>query len=300
MRRFSFFLATILLLIPTLASAQLKAVATTGDLAAITKAVGGDAVQVQSLVRPGEDPHFVDPRPSYARHLNQADLLVYVGMELEVGWLPALLRQARNPKIQPGQTGNFDASRQVQALQVPTGPVDRSMGDVHPAGNPHYTTDPRQAARVALALGQTLGQLDPANADQYQTRARDFARQALEKARQWEERFAELPASSRRMITYHSSWAYIADWLSIEDVAQLEPKPGVAPGPRHVAHVAELVEQQKIKALLQLDYYPRTIAQNLARRTGLTLVVAPAQTRDNQSYFEHIDAIVSPLFDALK
>lgn len=290
----------LLVAFPALATAEIRVVTTTADLAAMARAILQDDGQVEALVRPSEDPHFVDPRPSFARHLNRADMVVFVGMDLEIGWLPTLIERARNSNIQRGRPGHFDASEFVQAMDMPSGRVDRSMGDVHPGGNPHYSTDPRQMARVALAFGRALGEIRPAMADEFQERAREFARECIRFAQEWERKFAEIPREDRKMITYHKAWTYVAAWLDIEDVVHVEPKPGVPANPRHIAHVRDLIEAQEIGVILQLEYYPRTVANVLADRTNIQLLQVPAQTREDQTYFEHMEQIVRPLFDLMK
>lgn len=302
LRRFSWiFVVTLLVLValPSQATAELRIVTTTGDLAAMARAIVGDDGQVENLVRPTEDPHFVDPRPSFARILNRADMVVYVGLDLEVGWLPTLVTRARNDAIQRGRPGNFDASRFIQPLDVATGRVDRSMGDVHPEGNPHYTTDPRQMARVALAFGQALGELRPAMADEFRERSREFARECIRLAQRWEESFAEIPEEYRQIVSYHNAWSYVAHWLNLDDVIQIEPRPGVPPNPRHVGRVREMIEARNIGVILQLEYYPQTTANVLAERMGVEVIVAPAQTRADESYIDHIDNIVRPIYEAL-
>jgi zinc/manganese transport system substrate-binding protein len=291
---------TLILALPSVAGAELRVVATTGDLAAMARVILEDDGVVETLVRPAEDPHFVDPRPSFARHLNRADLVVFVGLDLEIGWLPVLISRSRNSGIQAGEAGHFDASAFIQPTDVSTGRVDRTMGDVHPGGNPHYTTDPRQMARVALAFGRTLGELRPAMAEEFRERSREFARDCIRFAQEWEEKFDEIPEEHRRFISYHKSWTYVASWLSLEDVTQIEPRPGVPPNPRHIAHVVEVIEARKVGVILQLEYYPRTTANTLAERTGVQVIQVPAQTRDDQTYFEHLEEIIRPLYEAMK
>jgi zinc/manganese transport system substrate-binding protein len=300
MRTISSIIFLALILVPMAATAEVRIVATTGDLAAAARAIVGDDGSVELLVRPVEDPHFVDPRPSYVRHVARADLLVFVGLDLEVGWLPTLMTGSRNPKIQPGQPGHFDASRHVVAQEVPTGAIDRSMGDVHPGGNPHYSMDPRQMARVGLALGQTLGRLRPEQAEVFQARARDFARDCIRVAQKWEKSFEELSKKDRQFVSYHKAWGYVATWLSLDEVIQIEPKPGIPPNPRHVARVVKTIDEREIPVILQLDYYPTTTGNLIAGRTGARLVAVPAQTREDQTYVEHIDELVGKIYGGMR
>lgn len=293
-------LVVILVLLPTTAMAELKVVTTVGDLAAMSEAILQDDGETVALVRPSEDPHFVDPRPSFARHLNDADMVVYIGLDLEIGWLPSLIDRARNPDIRRGQVGHFDASEFIQPRQVPAGAIDRSMGDVHPGGNPHYTTDPRQMARVALAFGNALGEIAPSKADEFHRRSREFARDCIRLAQKWEDKFEELSREARQIVSYHKTWAYVTNWLDIEDRIQIEPKPGVPPNPRHVSKVVDTIERHRVPVVLQLEYYPTSTADSLAERTGVTVLSVPGQTGQGGDYFEHIEEIVRPLYEAMK
>lgn len=290
---------SLLILWPAFAMSEVRIVATTGDLAATARAIVGEDGQVELLVRSGQDPHFVDPRPSFVRHVARADMVAFVGMELEVGWLPTLMTGSRNPKVLPGQPGHFDASRYVVPRGVAAGRVDRSMGDVHPEGNPHYSTDPRQMARVALAMAQALGQIRPEKADVFRERARDFARDCIRIAQKWEAEFAKIPESKRRFISYHEAWNYVAHWLGLDEVAHIEPKPGIPPNPRHVAHLVRLIEERGVSIIVQLDYYPMTTGNLLADRTKTELVIVPAQTREDQTYIEHIEELVTLIHEGL-
>lgn len=300
---FSIFALILILAIPALPAtslAEIRIAATVGDLAAMAREIAGPDATVDLLAKPTEDPHFVSPKPSYVQRLSRADVIVYVGLDLEIGWLPTLLTGSRNPKLQAGQPGNFDASRHVQPRDVPTGRVDRSMGDVHPGGNPHFSTDPRQMARVAIAFGKTLGQIDPKNADAYTERAREFARSAIRAAQTWELKFEALPKENRKFVSYHAAWSYVAHWLSLEEVMQIEPKPGMAPNPRHVAAVLDTIKAQNIKVIAQFDYDSRSTTNQLAQKSGAKLVVLDAQSREKQTYADHINQFAQTLYEAMK
>lgn len=292
----------VLCLVPALAVADLKVVTTVGDLGAMAEEILQDDGEVETLVRPGEDPHFVDPRPSYARHLNDADMVVYIGLELEVGWLPTLIQQARNPDIQTGQPGHFDASDHIQPQEVPTGAIDRSMGDIHPGGNPHYNTDPRQMARAAMAFGDALGEIEPAMADEFRERSREFARENIRFAQRWEEKFAELSDDARQLIGYHNAWTYVGSWLDIDIPIQLEPKPGVPPNPRHVREVIDVIDSLGVGVIIQLEYYPTDSAEMIADRTerDVEVLSVSAQAREGQNYREHLDEVLESLYEAMK
>lgn len=294
-RLFTALLAALCCLAALPARADLNVVTTTPDLAAIAKAVGGDKVTVQSLALPTQDPHFVDAKPNLALALNKADLLIAVGLELEIGWLPTLQIGARNAKIQTGNPGFLDASQFVKVLEVPESPVDRSQGDVHPGGNPHYLYDPRAAVLVARGVEARMAQLDAKNAATYQANLQKFTTE-LEQARAgWEKRLAGLKGAP--VIAYHKTTAYLADWLGFTPIAFLEPKPGIPPNPSHVAQVLGLGKQKKARMVMQEEYYPSTTAQLVASKVPAPLVIIPggANFRGGQTYVQHMEDLVTRL-----
>jgi zinc/manganese transport system substrate-binding protein len=286
-------LAAALLAAPRLADAKVKVVATVPDLAALARDVGGPDVEVVALALPTQDPHFVDPKPSLALHLSKADLLIAVGLDLEVGWLPTLQVGARNPKIQVGAKGYLDCSTAVGVLETPTQKVDRSQGDIHPGGSPHYLYDPRRANLVAAAITERLMAIDPDHAEAYRKRYRAFAAR-LETARQgWEEKLA--PYRGVAIVTYHKSWAYLADWLGFRVVAQLEPKPGIPPTSKHVAQVLGFGRKQGVKVIIQEDYYPDQTSSLLAQKMPARLVKLSGGAGADEGYIEHMEHWVEKL-----
>jgi zinc/manganese transport system substrate-binding protein len=273
------------------ARADLRVVATVPDLAAIAQEVGGKHVTVTSLSLGTQDPHFVDAKPSLVLELNQADLLLAIGLGLEVGWLPTLQTGARNAAIQVGGHGFLDCSGMVQLLDVPTGQVDRSQGDIHPGGNPHYLYDPRVAVRVAAGIGKRLAELDPQTAAEY-TRGADAFRARIDQARAgWERRLAA--ARGLPVITYHRSWVYFADWLGLDQVGTLEPKPGIPPSPAHVARLLGLARSRGVKLVILEDYYPDDTARLVAAKLGARLVRVPGGAARGQSYVDVAEARVA-------
>jgi zinc/manganese transport system substrate-binding protein len=279
---------------------ELDVVATVPDLAALARAVGGDLVSVQSLSLPTQDPHFVDARPSLALALNRADLLLQVGMSLEVGWLPVLLTGARNSKILPGNAGHLDCSAFVRALDVPRGPIDRSQGDIHPGGNPHYLIDPRAGAAVARAIAERLSQLDPSHAKTYRANlARVLGELDALRARV-QARFAAQRGAA--VITYHRTFSYLADWLGLAIVGYVEPKPGVPPHAAHVAQLLSLARTRKVRAVLQERFYPDATSRTLAERIPAALVRLPGGTdfAGGQSYAAHVEDVSARLLAALE
>ncbi len=290
-----------LLLTPTAAHAELNVVATLPDLAALAEVVGGDDVEVTALASPNRDPHYIDPRPNLILPLNRADLLIVNGLELEIGWLPPLQVAARNGRIQTGGPGYFDASTVVQPMEVPTGKVDRAMGDIHPGGNPHFLYDARQARRVVGALAKHMARLDPQNAADYARRAAAFDAKLAETTRRHAERFAALPDEKRRVVTYHASLVYLFDWLDIEEMQTIEPRPGIPPTPGHTAQVLSTMKAHDIRLVVQESYFPRKTSETLARLVDGTVVVLPGGTRfdEGEGYLAHIDDLVGRLYAAL-
>ncbi len=300
MPHFLLLLTAVLGLVPITSFASLRVVTTVPDLAAIARAVGGSRVSVVSLSLPTQDPHFVDARPSLVLDLNRADLLLAVGLELEVGWLGTLQTGARNARIQPGGRGFLDCSQLVERLEVPRGPVDRSMGDIHPGGNPHYLYDPRAAVRVARGIAERLGELDPEGKPTYAAGLQRFTSD-LEGARVgWEKRLTALRGMP--VVSYHRSFPYLADWLGFQTVGFVEFKPGIPPNPNHIAQLIAQARTRRVQLLLQESYYPDASARLVADKVGARLVVIPAGTglRAGQSYREHLEEIVGLLERALK
>ncbi len=294
-RWFAVLIATLALALPGAAHAALSVVTTTSDLAAIAKEVGGADVQVTSLALHTQDPHFVDAKPHLALKLAKADLLIAIGLELELGWLPTLQTGSRNGKIQPGADGYLDCSTLVRVLEVPTEKVDRSQGDVHPSGNPHYMLDPRQAARVSKGIADRLTQLDPAHADSYRKNALAFIKRLGKATKGWEAALAK--AKGAKVIAYHKTIVYFADWLGLEVVEYVEPRPGIPPNPHHVTHVIDVAKSRGVKAILHEVYYPAKNSELIAKQTGATLVKIPGgpDLKGGKTYVQHLDAVVKQL-----
>ncbi len=291
--------AALLCLLSLPARADLTVVTTVPDLAALAKAVGGDKASVTSLALPTQDPHFLDAKPSQVLLLNRADLLIAVGLELEIGWLPTLQQGARNSRILAGNPGFLDASQLVKVLDVPTGQVDRSQGDIHSRGSPHYLVDPRAALAVARGIAGRMEQLDPKNAATYRANLEKFSAE-LEKARAgWEKRLAGLRGAP--IIAYHKTTAYLADWLGFSAIAFVEPKPGIPPNPSHVATVLVQARQQKARMLLQEGYYSSTTSRVLASKIPVPLVTIPGGTdvRAGKTYLQNMEELVRRLEQGL-
>lgn len=291
--------AAFVALAPHVAHAQLEVVATVPDLAAIAKELGGEHVQVTSLALSTQDPHFVDARPHLALVLHRADLLLTVGLGLEAGWLPTLLVGARNPDIQAGAPGHLDCSTLVRLLEVPAQRVDRSMGDVHPGGNPHYLYDPRAAAIVAQGIAERLRHVDVAHAAVYVENLARFLDRLKHARETWESRLRAHRGAP--LVAFHKTTAYLADWLGLAEVDYLEPKPGIPPNPAHVARVLGVARQRGVRLVTQEQYYPDVTAKLVAEKIPAALARLPGGTRfeKGQSYVEHLNEIGAMLHDAL-
>lgn len=251
------------------ASAALRVVATTPEYAAIAAAVGGDKISIATLAKATEDPHFVDAKPSHIVTLNRADVLIEGGAELEVGWLPPLLEGARNTKIAAGAPGHIRASEGIQLLDVPT-VLDRSQGDIHAAGNPHFMMDPANARIVARHICDVLCRMDAAACAGYKTNLSSFQSKLDAKTAEWTAQLA--PFSGTPIVTYHPTWRYFAQRFGLISDLYLEPKPGIPPSPPHLAEVMKKMNDQKIHAILVEPFQSRKTAEAVAARTGATVV----------------------------
>ncbi|HEX9189176.1 MAG TPA: metal ABC transporter substrate-binding protein [Vicinamibacteria bacterium] len=255
------------------ATAAVNVVATTEDLADLTRQVGGDRVKVEALARGYQDPHFVEAKPSFILKLAKADLLVAVGRELEVGWLPPLVQQSRNAKVQPGADGYLDASLNVRILEIPTGQITRAMGDVHPLGNPHYWLDPGNGRHIAKAIADRLSRLAPADAAYFAARYADFDRRLAEAEKRWDALMA--PYRGLKVVTYHRSWPNFVDRFSLDVIGYVEPRPGIPPSPGHTFDLMAEMKRQGVKILIVEPYFDLKTPNAIARETGARVLVLP-------------------------
>jgi zinc/manganese transport system substrate-binding protein len=281
------------------AAKKLNVVATTPDLAAIAREIGGDAVVVTALAKPTEDPHFVDAKPSHLVTLNRADVLIEGGAELELGWLPPLLDNARNDKIAAGAPGRIVASQGIRMLEVPA-TFDRSKGDVHSLGNPHFVVDPVDAKIVAAEIADHLAQVDPADAATFRANLKRFDDTIDRKLVEWQKLLA--PYRGAKIVTYHKDFVYFADRFSLEIVEELEPKPGIAPSPSHLAKVISTMQATKARVILVQPYQNRKTAETVARQTGAVVLDMPQQpgaVPNTSTYFDVMDHLVQTLATGL-
>jgi len=253
------------------AGAAVNVMASTEDLADLTRQVGGDKVKVESIARGYQDPHFVEAKPSFILKLAKADLLVVVGRELEIGWLPPLVQQSRNARIQPGADGYLDASLTAKILEIPTGQITRAMGDVHPLGNPHYWLDPGNGRRVAKAIVDKLSRMAPADAAYFASRYADFDKRLAEAEKRWDAQMA--PYKGLKIVTYHRSWPNFTDRFGLDVIGYVEPRPGIPPSPGHTIDLIGEMKRQSVKILLVEPYFDLKTPQSIARETGAKVVV---------------------------
>ncbi len=281
--------------------AVLHVVTTTADLASLTREVGGDRVDVVALANPTQDPHQVDPKPSFILQVNRADLLIAVGRELEIGWLPPLTTSARNAKVQPGGPGYLDASTNVKILEIPTGQITRAMGDVHPQGNPHYWLDPENGRVIAKSILEALDHLSPADEGYFKQRYADFDKRLTDAQARWAATMA--PYKGTKIVTYHRSWPNFTERFGLDVIGYVEPKPGIPPSPSHTLEVIGEMKKQQAKVILVEPYFDTKTPDSIAREVGgKVLVLSPSVggVKEASDYIKLFDYDVSQLAATFK
>ena len=291
-----------LLMLPTSAVAKkLNVVTSTTDLAALAQEVGGDRITVDAIARGYQDPHFVEAKPSFLLKLRQADLLISVGLQLEIGWLPPLITQSGNPRVQVGANGYLDASQFAEILEIPTGQVTRAMGDVHPLGNPHYWLDPDNGRRVAKGISEKLAELQPTDQAYFQQRFQDFDKRLTAAEKVWDEEMK--PFHGRKLVTYHRSWPNFAKHFGLDVVGYVEPRPGIPPTPSHTIELIQMMKRDNVKVIVVEPYFdlktPNSIAQAVG---GKVLVLLPSVGGEKQvtDYFKLFDYDIDLITKAFK
>jgi zinc/manganese transport system substrate-binding protein len=264
--------ATLLAALAAPALAALNVLATVPEWGALAEELGGDKVKVYTATNALQDPHHVEAKPSLIARARSADLIVATGAELEIGWLPLVIQQAGNPKIQPGKPGNFEATRYVTLLEKPSR-LDRAEGDVHPGGNPHIQTDARNIGRVAGPLAEKLAELDPDNSAYYQARYKSFAERWNAAVAKWEKQAS--PLRGTPILVQHKAFAYLEAWLGLTQVAALEPKPGVEPTTAHLTEVLATLQRQPVKMVIRAAYQGDRASQWIAERAKINAVMLP-------------------------
>jgi ABC-type Zn uptake system ZnuABC Zn-binding protein ZnuA len=297
-------LLTVLAAVAPVAAAPLKVVTTTEDLASLAREVGGDKVEVTGLAKGYQDPHFVDPKPSFILAVSRADLLIVIGRELEIGWLPPLINSSRNAKIQVGANGYLDASQNVKILEIPTGQITRAMGHVHPSGNPHYWLDPNNGRLMARAIRDKLIELDAADRALFSQRYDDFDKRLAAAEKQWDAVMA--PYKGTKIVTYHRSWPNFMERWGLNVMGYVEPKPGIPPSPSHTLELIDEMKRQGVKLIVVEPYFDAKTPQSIANQVGgQVLQMAPsvgggATPKDATDYIKLFEYDINVLATALK
>ena len=282
-------------LLPGLATADVRVFACEPDWAALADEIGGDLVKTYSATTALQDPHYIQARPSLIAQVRRADLVICSGAQLEIGWLPALLQKANNRKVLPGNLGYFEASRFVTRLNA-TGDVDRSQGDIHPQGNPHIQTDPRNIAAVASALAERLSNLDPLNTESYELNLSNFLTRWTAAVARWED--LAKPLEGRKVITHHKSWVYLANWIGLDVMAQLEPVAGLPPTATHLSRLTREFGDGSVELIVRSPYQDEKASAWLSERIGARAIVLPLSvggTDNATDLFGMFDDIIARL-----
>ncbi|PYV47742.1 MAG: zinc ABC transporter substrate-binding protein [Acidobacteria bacterium] len=269
---------------------KLNVITATTDMAALAQEVGGDHINIESIAKGYQDPHFVEAKPSFLLKLRQADVLITVGLQLEIGWLPPLITQSGNPRIQVGANGYLDASQFAEILEIPTGTVTRAMGDVHPLGNPHYWLDPDNGRRVARGIAGKLGELDPTDAAYFQERFQDFDKRLTAAEQKWDAEMA--PFRGRKVVTYHNSFSNFAKHFHLIVIGYVEPRPGIPPTPSHTLDLIGLMKRENCKLVLVEPYFDMKTPNSIGAATGAKVeVYLPSVGGEKQvtNYFQLFD-----------
>jgi zinc/manganese transport system substrate-binding protein len=301
---FAVLLACAFAFISSAQAKKLNVITATTDLAALAQEVGGDKIDVESIAKGYQDPHFVEAKPSFLLKLRHADLLVVVGLDLEIGWLPPLITQSGNPKIQPASSGYLDASQFAEILEKPEGPVSRAMGDVHPLGNPHYWLDPDNGRRIAKGISNKLGEMDPSDAAYFQQRFQDFDKRLTAAEQNWDNQMKSY--RGRKVVTYHKSWPNFAKHFGLDVIGYIEPRPGIPPTPGHTIELIQQMKRDNVKVVMVEPYFDLKTPNNIASATGgKVLVMLPSvggekEVTDYFKLFDYDIALLKKAFDETK
>ena len=286
---------------PAGAQGKLNVVATTQDLASIATEVGGDRIVIDGIAKGYQDPHFVEAKPSFILKMQKADLLIVVGRELEVGWLPPLQQQSRNAKVQTGADGYLDVSLGASILDIPQGQITRAMGDVHPLGNPHYWLDPENGKRIARQIADRFGKLRPGDKAFFDQRYTDFANRLTEAQKRWAAAMA--PFKGVKVVTYHRSFPNFAERFGLDVIGYVEPRPGIPPTPQHTLDLINEMKRQNIKLVLVEPYFDLKTPQAIGRETGAQVLVMPPSVggvKEATDYIALFEYDVKLVVDAIK
>ncbi len=284
----------------SIAAAQVNVVTTLPDLASITRHIGGDKVEAFAIAKGYQNPHFVDPKPSYIVKLSRADMFVTVGLDLEIGWAPQLVQSSRNNKIQRGSRGYVDASEGISLLQVPA-TTSREEGDIHIYGNPHYWLDPVRGKQIAETIHDHLVEISPENEAEFTQNLETFKQRIDQKMEEWQQKMA--PYQGTEIIAYHNEWVYFEERFGLQIVDFLEPKPGIPPTPSQLVSVINKVKNNNIHVLINSPYFSSKSPEVVARNTGIEIVKLATMTGGYDEigdYFELFDYNINSLVEALE
>ena len=290
-------------LVASMAQAQGKpnVITTTEDLAAIAREVGGDRITVEAIARGYQDPHFVEAKPSFILKLQKADILVVVGRELEIGWLPPLIQQSRNAKVQVGSSGYLDVSLKARILEIPQGQITRAEGDVHPLGNPHYWLDPENGKVIGREIAEKLSLLRPNDRAYFEQRLNDFTSRLSEAEKRWASLMA--PYKGTKVVTYHRSFPNFTERFGLNVIGYVEPRPGIPPSPQHTLDLINEMKRQNVKLVLVEPYFDLKTPNSIGRATDAQVLVMPPSVggvKDVTDYFTLFDYDINLLIGALK
>lgn len=286
---------------PAVAASKLRVVTATTDMAALAEEVGGDRVDVESIARGYQDPHFVEAKPSFLLKLRKADLLIVVGLQLEIGWLPPLITQSGNPRIQVSASGYLDASNFAEILEKPTGEVTRAMGDVHPLGNPHYWLDPENGRRIAHGIQEKLAEMRPDDVAYFGQRFLDFSRRLTSEEKTWDAEMA--PFRGRKIVTYHKSWPNFAKHFGLDVAGYIEPRPGIPPSPSHTLELIGMMRRDHVKIVIYEPYFDPKTPESIGSQTGaqvLELLPSVGGVKEVTDYFKLFNYDIALLTQAFK
>ncbi len=301
MKKIITILAAIIFMLQTSASfAKVKIVTTLSDLNAIVKEVGGDKVDSMHLAKPSDDPHQIEPKPTFLRNLSKADLLFLVGMDLEI-WLQPLIDSSHNMKIQKGQNGYVDCSTVISPKEVPTTRVTPELGDVHPLGNPHYWLDPNNALLIAELAYNKLSQVDSSNEKYYAENLSRFKNKINEKIKIWKEKIGSV--SNKKIVCQHSSWIYFTDFTGLEIVGYVESRPGIPPTAKEIMNITNLMNEKGCKCIICESYQNKKFPNMVASKIQGKVISLPASTgavKGTETYILFIDYLINKLTEELK
>ncbi len=287
--------------LPLEAQSKLTVIATTEDLASIASEIGGDHISVEAIAKGYQDPHFVEAKPSFILKLQKADILILVGRELEIGWLPPLIQQSRNSKIQVGADGYLDASLQARILEVPQGQITRAEGDVHPLGNPHYWMDPENGKIIAREIFDKFVRFRPNDRAYFEQRLNSFLGHVSDAEKRWIDMLA--PYKGIKVVTYHRSFPNFADRFGLDIVGYVEPKPGIPPTPQHTLDLINEMKRMNVKLVLVEPYFDLKTPNAIGRATGAEVMVMPPSVggvKEVTDYFKLFDYDLNLLIAAIK